>query len=159
MVLLLREELEVVYQLFYRYAIANNKYIDDKYDASEPSIYITYLDANNIYSWAMCKKLTTDNLTWMGKEELENWRNIPCILQVDLEYPKELHDSHNDFPLAPERLKVGNVEKPIPNFYDKEKYIIHYDDLKLYTSLGLKSKRYKEGSPTMRASGLSHTSN
>ena len=59
----------------------------------------------------------------MGKEELENWRNIPCILEVDVEYPKELHDLHDDFPLASERLKVGNVEKLIPNFYDKDKYI------------------------------------
>ena len=81
----------------------------------------------------------------MEDKELEKWKNIPCILEVDLEYPKELHDLHNDFPLAPERLTIGNVEKLIPNFWDKKKYIVHHENLKLYEELGLKVKQIHRG--------------
>ena len=74
----------------------------------------------------------------MNKYELNNWENYSCILEVDLEYPKELHDLHNDYPLAPERIMCKNkVEKLIPNLRDKEKYVIHYKNLKQYLDLGL----------------------
>ena len=53
--------------------------------------------------------------------DFENWRNIPCILEVDLEYPKNLHDLHNDYPLAPERLLINKVEKLVPNLRNKTK--------------------------------------
>ena len=78
--------------IFKRYAKVNNKYMGDKYDTNIPSKVISYLDANNLYGWAMCKKLPTGNFKWMGEDELENWRNIPCILDVYLEYPNELHE-------------------------------------------------------------------
>ena len=48
---------------------------------------------------------------------LDNWRNIPCILVVDLENPKEHHDLHNDYPLAPQRLMIKKVE--VPTFYSR----------------------------------------
>ena len=54
-------------------------------------------------------------------KNLNNWRNHPCILEVDLEYPEELHDLHNEYPLAPESLNVGNVDKLIPNLMNKER--------------------------------------
>ena len=76
---------------------------------------------------------------------LKHWKNIPCILEVDLEYPKDLHDLYNDYQLAPERLKIGNVEKLIPNLWDKEKYIVHHENLKLYLELGLKIKKIHRG--------------
>ena len=76
---------------------------------------------------------------------MEHWKNFPCILVVDLEYPKELHDLHNDYPLAPERLKINNVEKLIPNLWDKESYIVHHENLKLYQELGLKIKKIHRG--------------
>ena len=66
-------------------------------------------------------------------------------LDLDLEYPKELHDLHNDYPLAPERLKIGNVEKLIPNLFDKEKYSVHHHSLKQYEELGLKIKKIHRG--------------
>ena len=73
-------------------------------------------------------------------------QKIPgVILEVDLEYPKELHNLHNDYPLAPERLKIGNVEKLIPNLFDKKKHIIHHENLKLYEELGLKIKKIHRG--------------
>ena len=128
-----------------RYGKANNKYMGEKFDPSQPSKFISYLDANNLYGWAMMKLLPVGDFKWMDEKELKHWKNIPCILEVDLEYPKDLHDSHNDYPLTPERLKIGNVEKLIPNLWDKEKYIVHHENLKLYLELGLKIKKIHRG--------------
>ena len=127
----------------HRYAKANNKYMGDDYDPSQPSKYIQYLDANNLYGWAMSKPLPTGGFKWM--KNLNNWRNRPCVLEVDLDYPENLHSLHNDYPLAPETLKVGNVNKLIPNLMNKEKYILHRDNLILYESLGLKIKKIHRG--------------
>lgn len=109
-----------------------------KFHKNKPSTYVVYLDANNLYGWAMCKKLPTRGFKWMVESELEAWRDHPCILEVDLEYPKELHDLHNGYPLAPERKPVGKVEKLIPNLNDKKNYVIHYESLELYLELGMK---------------------
>ena len=117
----------------------------DSFDASEPSKYITYLDANNLYGWAMSKPLPTHDFKWMNESELETWRKHSCILEVDLEYPQSLHDLHNDYPLAAERIKVNNVDKLIPNLGNKEKYIIHYENLIQYLSLGLKLVKIHRG--------------
>ena len=120
-----------------RYGTANNKYMGDSYDPSKPSKFIQYLDANNLYGWAMCKPLPVRGFRWMTEDELSNWKSIPCILEVDLDYPTHLHDDHNDYPLAPERLKINNVDKLVPNLNNKENYIIHYENLKQYERLGL----------------------
>ena len=133
-----------------RYAKANNKYMNE-YDPEKERIYIPYLDANNLYGWAMSKSLPTDSFEWMTEEELVSWDSIcneegkGCILEVDLEYPEDLHDEHNEYPLAPERLKVGKVDKLIPNLRNKEKYVLHYENLKLYLSLGLKLIKIHRG--------------
>ena len=71
-----------------RYGKTNNKYMKE-YDPSEPSKYIIYLDANNLYGWAMSKKLPTHGFKWMKREQLANWEDMPCILEVDLEYPRK----------------------------------------------------------------------
>ena len=81
----------------------------ERYDASKPTKYINYLDANNLYGWAMSKPLPTHGFKWMDMGEIENLRNYSCILEVDLEYPRSLHDWHNDYPLAPEQIKVNKV--------------------------------------------------
>ena len=120
-----------------RYGAANHKYMGDKFNPSEPSKYLKYLDANNLYGAAMSMKLPTHGFKWMNKYELNNLENYSCILEVDLEYPKELHDLHNDYPLAPEQIEVNKVEKLIPNSRDKEKYVLHYKNLKQYLDLGL----------------------
>ena len=119
-----------------RHGKANNEYMEE-YNPSLPSKYIIYLDANNLYGWAMSKKLPTHGFKWMEQTQLANWESIPCILEVDLEYPYELHELHNDYPLAPEHLKMNGVEKLIPNFYNKKKYVVHYEALKLYVKHGL----------------------
>ena len=127
-----------------RYGKANNPYMKD-YDPEKPNKFISYLDANNLYGWAMCKPLPTDCFRFMSKEEIKDWKSQPCILEVDLEYPDKLHNLHNDYPLAPERITVNKVEKLIPNLNDKKKYVIHHETLKLYLSLGLKLTKIHRG--------------
>ena len=76
---------------------------------------------------------------------LENWKSSSkkgYIIEVDLEYPKELHDLHNSYPLAPEKIKIDNrISKLIPTLYDKKNYICHIKNLQLYVNLGLKIKK------------------
>ena len=87
----------------------------------------------------------------MGKwkkiyENRHNLNKIPCILEVDLEYPENLHDLHNDYPLCPEKVKCKNeVEKLIPNLRDKEKYVLHYKNLIQCLDMGLKIKHIHKG--------------
>ena len=125
-----------------RHGKANNKYMGEDYDPSQPSKYVTHLDANNLYSWAMSKPLPNGNFQWMKNC---NWRKSPCILEVDLVYSKELHDLNNEYPLAPESLKVGNVDKLIPNLMNKERCVLHRDNLLLYESLGVKISQIHRG--------------
>ena len=96
-----------------RYGKGNNKYMKN-YDKKQPSKYIMYLDANNLYGWAMSQALPTGNFKWLSpkridKIDLGKYRDDSkkgLILEVDLEYPQELHDLHNDYPLAPEKMAV-----------------------------------------------------
>ena len=105
-----------------RYGKANNKYMGKSFIDTMLSTYIVYLDANNLYGWAMSKPLPTHGFKWMKVNELETWENHSCILKVDLEYPKSLQDLHSDYPLAPEQIEVNKVLKLIPNVGDKKKY-------------------------------------
>ena len=144
---------------------ANNKYMKE-YDEKAPSKYIMYLDANNLYGWAMSQYLPTGGFRWMTQKQIHKINLAMCkedsqkgfIAEVDLEYPEELHDLHNDYPLAPEKVKVTNdmlseycknisekygistglVSKLIPTLGNKEKYVLHYRNLQLYIDLGLK---------------------
>ena len=148
-----------------RYGKANNKYMK-KHDEKAPSKYIMYLDANNLYGWAMSQYLPTGEFRWMKQKQIDKIDLVKykedskkgLILEVNLEYPKELHDLHNDYPLGAEKVKVtkdmlsgyckriagkynistGLVSKLIPTLNNKEKYVIHYRNLQLYIDLGLK---------------------
>ena len=130
-----------------RYAEAKNKYTGEKFDPNEKSKFIQYLDANNLYSWAMPLPLPVGGFKWMT----EHWREFSdqegkgCIPEVDLEYPKKLHDLHNEYPLAPERIEVKSVEKLISNVNEKNKYLLHRQNLKQYLDLGLKLKKIHRG--------------
>ena len=129
-----------------RYGKANNKYMDNYNVIPEKeSVYLPYLDANNLYGWAMSEPMPVGGFAWMNAEEMQQWENHSCILEGDLEYPEELHDLHNEYPLAPERLRINKVNKLIPNLNDKEKYIVHLKNLKLYLSLGLKLTKIHRG--------------
>ena len=128
-----------------RHGKANNKYMGESFIDTMISIYIMYLDANNLYGWAMSKLLPTHGFEWMKVDELETWELYSCILEVDLEYPKNLHDLHNDYPLAPEQIMVNKTSKLIPNLGDKKKYVLHYQTLKQYLRLGLKLTHIHRG--------------
>ena len=120
-------------QAFHRYAAANNPYMDE-YDKNKETNYLQYLDANNLYGWAMSQPLPTGEFRWINCDAwdptklvnmLSNEKKYGYLLEVDVKYPKDLHDLHNDIPFMCSKMKVGGVEKLIPNLYDKEKYVIH----------------------------------
>ena len=134
-----------------RYAEANNKYMKD-YDSSKESSYIQYLDANNLYGWAMSQNLPTHGFKWMknitmekvdeilekANHSMSNHGKKGYIFEVDLEYPEHLWDLHNDYPLAPEKIKVNSIEKLICHFKHRKNYVIHYRNLRQYLELGTK---------------------
>ena len=86
----------------HRYEKTNNPYMKVSYNPKKTNKYLGYFDANNLYGYAMSQPLPTGGFKWMTKAQLRRWEKIPCVLEVDLEYPKELHDLHNDYPLAPQ---------------------------------------------------------
>ena len=146
-----------------RYAKANNKCMSD-YDSKKPSTFIIYLDKNNLYGWSMSEYLPYGEFEWLENVDefdvtsINDKSDIGYILEVDLKYPKKLPKLHNNYPLAPEKLavtsdmlskcckeiadkyeiKVGDVKKIIPNLSNKTKYVLHYRNLQLYLSLGIK---------------------
>ena len=146
-----------------RYGKANNKYMKD-YNKKELSKYLMYLDANNLYGVAMSEKLPVHSFKWMTNKEIENlfnnqivqvWEKTPCILEVDLIYPEELHDAHNDYPLCPERVECDRgVKKLIPNLRHKNNYVIHYKKLMQCLRLGMKLKKIHRGIKFMEAAFL-----
>ena len=99
-----------------RHSEANDKYMEC-YDSGKESKYITYLDANNLYGWAMNQYLRYSGFKWSNQKEISDFclnsisenSSIGYILEIDLEYPSELHELHNDYPLAPEKLKIVKI--------------------------------------------------
>lgn len=127
-----------------RYARANNVFMEDEYDKNLPTSYLIYLDAVNLYGWAQTQMQGYGGFEWCDTNidvtKIDNESPIGYILEVDLEYPEELHDAHSELPLAPEkRIPPGSKDaKLLTTLYNKEKYVIHYWNLKLYLSLGMK---------------------
>ena len=128
----------------HRHAKANSKYMGTEFDPAEESKFTSYLDANNLYGWAMSKQLPTSGFEWMTDDEIDDWKHL-SFLEVDLEYPEQLYVLHNDYPPAPEFVKIGNIEKLIANPNNKTNYVVHYENLKLYESLGLKITKIHRG--------------
>ena len=96
-----------------RYAKADNKYMSD-YDLENPSTFITYLDKNNFYGWSVSEYFPYKKFEWLENIDkfdvmsINEKNDIGYFLEVDLEYPDELHELHNDYPLASEKLAVTN---------------------------------------------------
>jgi hypothetical protein len=127
-----------------RYAKSNNKYMKD-YNPNNPSCYLLDLDANNLYGWAMTKYLPYAGFKWSNADydkiiTTDDDADTGYLLEVDLEYPMELHNLHKDYSLAPENRKPPGSKdsKLLATLYNKEKYVLHYKNLKLYVQLGLK---------------------
>ena len=119
---------------------------------------------NNLYGWGMSEYLPYGSFKWLKNIDkfdimsINDKSPIGYFLEVDHEHPDELHELHNDFPLAPEtravssnvlskyckeiddkyEIKVGDVKKLISNLGNKTNYIVHYRNLQLYLSLGMK---------------------
>jgi hypothetical protein len=167
----------------HRHAKANNPYVPG-YDSDKNKSYIIDLDANNLYGGAMKACLPFGGFKWLTPEKIQNMNSATIMnwaddslkgvrLEVDLEYPEELHDLHNDYPLAPENLVVKNdmlskyakemklhlglnisgegelkendMPKLIPNLLAKKNYIISYRALKCYLSHGMILKKIHRG--------------
>ena len=117
-------------QSVHRWAKANNPYMGPKFNSNEKVNYLQYLDTNNLYGWAMSQPLPSGSFKWnkVKPEEISKLAKLKSkgyLLEVDVKYPKELHNFHNDLPFMCEKLKINGVEKLVPNLYDKKKYVIH----------------------------------
>ena len=145
----------------HRHAIANNPQMQN-YNPEQPTSFLQYLDANSLYGWAMSQPMPTGGFQWVNYTDqiLETPADADhgFILEVDLAYPPALHADHNDYPLAPEKMTVSkdqmspyqkmlidglgvsfiSCEKLVPNLMNKSRYVVHYRNLQLYLSLGLK---------------------
>ena len=134
------------------------------YDPKKPSTFITYLDMNNLYHLAMSEYLPYGGFKWLKNLDgfdimtISEQSPIGYFFEVHLKYPDELHELQNNYPPAPEKLavscdmlsnyckkiadmyeiKVGDVKKLIPNLGIKTNYVVHYINLQLYLSLGMK---------------------
>ena len=121
----------------YKYASPNNKYMKD-YNKKIISSYLMYLDANNLYGWTMIKKLPLGKSEWIHPNDYiedlikssDDNDDYGAILEVDIEYPKELLNKHKDLAFLPERRKINKTNKLITCIEDKEKYAVHISALK-----------------------------
>ena len=144
-----------------RHSNANNKYMWS-YDSNEKSKLILYLHANNLHGWAMSYYLPYSGFKSLSEKEINRFclnsisenSSLGYLLEVDIEYPGELDDLHNDYPLPPEKLetsqdmltkycsnivkkygiKIGGVNKLVPNLRNKKRHVVHYRNLQLYLS-------------------------
>ena len=133
----------------HRHAKANNKYMRNC-DKNKESSYIQYLDANNLYGWAMSQKLPVNGFKWIedtseiNEEFIKNYdenSDKGYILEADVKYPRKLHDLHSDLPFLPKRMKIDKCKKLVCNLLNKKKYVVHIQSLKKALNHGLKLKK------------------
>ena len=144
-------------------------YINKRYSEASKNVNILYLDMNNLYGCAMRQYLPISNFKWVKNIDkieqklmkIKNNSSTGYVLDVDLEYPKKLHNIHNDYPIAPEKINIprewlsnyclkiasahnittGTVKKLVPNLMNKNNYVIHYRNLQQCLELGMKLKK------------------
>ena len=144
----------------------NNKGIGLLQASHPPTVYLQYLDANNLYGWAMCQHLPVSDFEWSApsSELLADILKHPSdasngyIVECDLSVPDHLHDLLNDYPPAPEKVSIGEhmlspyqldllestpitglaAAKLVHHLLPKTRYVLHYRNLQLYVKLGLK---------------------
>uniref|UniRef100_A0ABD2WMC5 DNA-directed DNA polymerase n=1 Tax=Trichogramma kaykai TaxID=54128 RepID=A0ABD2WMC5_9HYME len=126
-----------------RYSEANNRYMGNEYDPTKEDVYLMYYDINNLYGWAMVQSLPYGDFQW---DDAPDYLTLPedsehgYILEVDLEYPEEIHDSHKDLPLCPEHAcpPGSRQRKLLTTLHDKRNYVIHYRGLQQAVRLGVR---------------------
>lgn len=153
-------------QISQRLAKANNAQAAiSPFDISlhEPTSFLIYLDMNNLYGTVMVKNLPYGDLQWVSdcnvRALIRDYRDtdsVGYLIEVDLDYPSELHDAHNDLPLAPERMRAPGIspltaeqiqsatgvkyrptEKLIAHLGPRRRYVVHIAALQYYLSLGM----------------------
>ena len=132
-----------------KHAKTNNKYMKS-YDSNKESTYLMYVDANNLYGYAMCKKLPTGNFKWVEdlsiftKDFIKNYSedsNTGYLLVVDVKYPENLYRDHKYLPFLPDKTKINKVKKLTYDSHDKKEYSIYISVLKQALNHGLKLKK------------------
>lgn len=136
-----------------KHCIANNKYLN-KFESSNESNFLMYYDANNLYGYAMSQPLPYKNFKFLSENEILNFTDdfikklevhseIGYILEVDLDYPEQIHDIHLDYPFCPENKLTPNsrIKKLIADVNHKHNYIIHFRMLQECLNNGLKLKK------------------
>ena len=92
-----------------------------------------------MYGWAISQKLPVDGFKWkkniskFNEDFIKNYdedSDKEYILEVDVEYPKNLHDLHSDLPFLPERMKINKCNKVVCNLHDTNNYVVHIRSLK-----------------------------
>ena len=135
----------------HKYAKANNKYMKD-IDKNKISSFLEYLDANNLYGWAMSQKLPVGDFKWIKKGDLSKTdakfiksyhvdSDVGFVLEVDVDYLKRLHTLHSDLPFLPQREVINKCSKLINTLRNKKKYVIHIRALKQALNQGLILKK------------------
>ena len=101
----------------------------ENYDENKESSYIQYLEAKNLYSLAMSQKLPVNGFKWVeetsriNKEFIKNFdenNDQGYVLEVNVKYPRKLHDLHSDLPFLPKRMKIDKCKKLVCNLHNKK---------------------------------------
>ena len=144
-------ELELLtdYSTLYIYIDTLKQTIMKEYNKNIESSYIQYLDTNNLYGWAVPQKLPRNNFKWVedtsiiNDEFIKNYNENSYkgyILEVDVKYPKKLHDLHSDLPFLPKKMKIDKCKKLVCDLHNKKKYVVHIKSLKQALNHRLKLK-------------------
>ena len=109
------------------------------YDENKESSYLKYWEVNNLYGWAMLRKLPVNNFGWIkdtsqfNEDFMKSYNeenDEEYLHKVDVQYPGKIHDLCNDLPFLPERIKIEKVKELVTNLHDKSDYVILIRNLK-----------------------------
>ena len=137
-------------QAIRHYAKANNKYMGELYKHDDERSYLQYLDANNLYGWAMSEALPIHGFKWVKNVEEFTAKTITklakknkhgYLLEVDVDYPGELHEKHNELTFLPEKMEIDKVMKLVPNLFNKKQYVVYIRALSQALNHGLILKK------------------
>jgi hypothetical protein len=148
------------------YVATRHAAVPPDYDPATTPGGLLYIDANNLYGYCMMSHLPLKDFKWMWKSDYDkiDWlaqredQDVGYILEVDLEYPPELHDKHDSMPLCPEKYEIDadelsrystychtaihggkpySASKLCGTLHAKKRYTIHYTYLKLCLEEGM----------------------